>query len=205
MSRERLRDAVESIQRGPEGGRDLRQYVLQLGIDEGDLVGKRLLDLGAGSELKFTKEMKHQHPEVTVVSFSPAFMEEGARKRAEAGVVENVVAGLADHLPFASEVFERVVSLHMVEHLDSQEEIVKALKEIIRVLAPHGRAYVGPFYDSPVYANQVVPTEELQSTLGNSIKVSWIDPRPPHDWMNLHDGTGYKVETSVQTLVLEKS
>ena len=59
--------------RQPSGGRGIATYEKQLMFDRKDLEGKKILDLGAGPEVKFAKELGESGINAEVISLSPDF------------------------------------------------------------------------------------------------------------------------------------
>ena len=67
--------------RQPEGGRGLDEYENILGFDRSEFQGKIVLDLGAGPELKFAKDLHEYDINATVTEFSPDFFYKEFRER----------------------------------------------------------------------------------------------------------------------------
>jgi len=101
--------------------------------------GRFLLDAGSGpvqypEYLEYSRGYQHR----VCADISITALIEARRRLGEHGTY--VVADVAN-LPFAQDVFEGVVSLHTIHHLQ-EEEHVQAFQEIYRVLAPGNRAVV---------------------------------------------------------------
>jgi ubiquinone/menaquinone biosynthesis C-methylase UbiE len=148
-SPEDLRRAQEAAQFGPVGGRELEQYSDDLGLSLDDFQGKRVLDLGAGLNLKFATQLEAAGLSASVISYSPFLAKDDLRRDALAIAPQNVtaksVAGMAEELPFADGSFDKVVSIHMLSYV-APESRIAVMSEICRVLAPGGVAYVGPTF-----------------------------------------------------------
>lgn len=125
-----------------EGGRDLATYCKELGITEQDLLGKRILDVGAGLKAELSQALGDK---AEVISFSPDYSNEKYRKHV-AGLEKPVVAGVGQAMPFSDESFEIVLMLHVAEHLYSSS-LEKIIKEIARILKKGGIAYIAPLLE----------------------------------------------------------
>ncbi len=112
--------------------------------------GSRILEVGCGGGalLAFLEGRGHEAVGVDI-------LEEAVRLAAEAAPSSRVVLARADDLPFADGSFDRLVSHHLVEHLD---DLPAALREWRRVLRPGGslaictpnRLYPSPrIFDDP--------------------------------------------------------
>jgi ubiquinone/menaquinone biosynthesis C-methylase UbiE len=154
----------------------LEAYAFGLGIKSfKDFEGMKVLDLGAGAHLQFTRGLKKAGINSEVVSFSPAFADKSwlhyITNRKES---DKMVAGMGEELPFASESFNRVVCLDVVEHLHTRERYLIFLKEIMRVLAPGGIAYIAP--TAEMWSDRsasIIPKQELEKILENKVDVDW--------------------------------
>ncbi|MFH1201034.1 MAG: class I SAM-dependent methyltransferase [bacterium] len=154
----------------------LEAYAFGLGIKSfKDFEGKKVLDLGAGAHLQFARGLERAGIKADVVSFSPAFTDKiwlnYIRDRKES---DKIVAGMGEELPFASEIFDRVMCLDVVEHLHTRERYLIFLKEITRVLAPNGVAYIAP--TAEVWSDRsasIIPKHELEGILKNKVDVDW--------------------------------
>lgn len=90
----------------------------------------RILEVGCGGGalLAFLERRGHEAVGVDI-------LEEAVRLAAQAAPSSRVILARADDLPFADASFDRVVSHHLVEHLD---DLPAALREWRRVLRPGG-------------------------------------------------------------------
>lgn len=130
----------------PEGGRPVADYERLLGFDRSDLEGKKVLDLGAGPELKFAKELRDSGSTAKVVSLSPDFADRQHAARARKAHPEGVmVAGTGNNLPFADGSFDRIYALRVLDHVPLDDaSFFGLLEEVGRVLADNGEARLGP-------------------------------------------------------------
>ncbi len=156
LSTEWRRDTILAPERG------VMDYVGGLGLFLDDFDGK-VLDLGSGSEQRLNEEVGmilqanpglDIHPDI--VSLSPDMINSTYREqlRQSPGFENKTVAALAEHLPFESESFDRVLGLGSVviyagfegEGSDGMERVQAWLEEVVRVLKPGGEARLGMLY-----------------------------------------------------------
>jgi|SRR3989344_9075660 len=192
-SHDELQEAKGDISHA-EGYKDkgLRAYAegLKISIETfKDFEGMRVLDLGSGAHLQFARGLESAGIKADTVSFSPAFAD---TKRAEEAnpkfelvedpdskiktkvVIEHMVAGMGEELPFADGTFNRIVCLNVVEHLGTWDRYILFLNEIVRVLAPNGIAYIGPTKDfGQLLPAHAVSKEELEEILNNEVEVTY--------------------------------
>ena len=109
--------------------------LFELLVREGDLRGRRVLEVGCGTGVLAAALAERALARVWAVDAEPA-MVEIARSR-----LPTVKQGAAERLPFKDGWFERAV-LRLVVHLVDR---TRALPELRRVLAPGGRAVVATF------------------------------------------------------------
>jgi SAM-dependent methyltransferase len=112
--------------------------VFELLVREGDLRGRRVLDVGCGTGVLAAALAEREAARVWGIDAEPAMLDV-ARARVPAGVGLRV--GSADALPFRDAWFERAV-LRLVIHLVDR---ARALPELARVIAPGGRAAIATF------------------------------------------------------------
>ena len=106
-------------------------------VEEGDLLGRRVLDVGCGTG-RFATELAERGARVWGVDSSAEMLAE-AKARAGRRAVFKQARAVA--LPFKDAWFERAV-LRLVVHLVDRG---RALPEVRRVLAPQGRAVIATF------------------------------------------------------------
>lgn len=94
----------------------------------------RILDLGCGTGMLLASLEKRA--EFTVGVDMSAQMLGAARKRAAKAAL---VLADADHLPFADESFDAVVSVTLLQNMPDPERTVR---ELARVLRPNGKAII---------------------------------------------------------------
>lgn len=113
------------------------QEVAEAIWDEGDLLGRRVLEVGCGTGA-LAAELARRGAKVWGLDTS-AEMLTVARQRVGRGV--GLMQGEAEALPFRNGWFERAVLRCVVHLLDR----ARALPELARVLAPGGRLVVATF------------------------------------------------------------
>ena len=112
--------------------------VFELLVREGDLRGRRVLEVGCGTGVLAAALAEREAARVWAIDSEPAMLEV-ARARVPAGV--GLKAGYAEALPFRDAWFERAV-LRLAIHLVDR---TRALPELARVLATDGRAVIATF------------------------------------------------------------
>jgi ubiquinone/menaquinone biosynthesis C-methylase UbiE len=120
---------------------DLWWEMFDVLVREGDLRGRRILEVGCGTGLLAAALAEREAARVWAVDAEPAMLEV-ARARVPASV--GLKAGRAEALPFRDGWFERAVMRQVVQHV----ERAQALPELARVLAPGGRAVIATFQRS---------------------------------------------------------
>jgi SAM-dependent methyltransferase len=107
-------------------------------VREGDLRGRRVLEIGCGTGQLASALAERVAARVWAVDSEPAMVDVASR-RVPRGVGLKVAS--AERLPFRDGAFERAV-LRLVVHLVDRAQ---ALSELCRVLAPGGRAVIATF------------------------------------------------------------
>lgn len=129
-------------------GRSLEEYCKELGINESDLIGKKILDVGSGPTARLERELRDR---AMVVSLSPDYSDAHYREWLEGneGEVKNAVAALGEVLPFkdgtALEGFDYALLLHVTEHVRFQS-LLKIILESYRTLRTGGKVVVYPIH-----------------------------------------------------------
>jgi ubiquinone/menaquinone biosynthesis C-methylase UbiE len=113
------------------------QEVAEAIVVEGDLAGRRVLDVGCGTG-RLAATLAERGAKVWGVDPSEEMLAE-ARERAGSAI--GLKRGVAEALPFRAGWFDRAV-LWLVVHLVDRS---LALPELARVLAPGGRLVVATF------------------------------------------------------------
>jgi SAM-dependent methyltransferase len=130
--------------------------VFEVLVREGDLRGRRVLDVGCGTGVLAAALAEREAARVWGIDAEPAMLDV-ARARVPAGV--GLREGRAEALPFRDAWFERAV-LRLVIHLVDR---TRALPELARVLAPGGRAAIATFDPSHFdrfWLNRLFPSLE---------------------------------------------
>lgn len=186
----------------PEKGRGLDDYEEQLGFSRKELEGKKVLDLGSGTDLMLEQGLKDAGIGAYVVNFSPDFSsQKHAQHARESSPAAPIVAGVGEALPFADRTFDVILCLHVLEHLPSRDEYVAFCREVIRVLTPGGRAYLGPVlpHDARIY-DMAFP--ERESTSVGAVQVHYEQ----RGEVNVYDDFGYRMgKEFAGRYMLEKS
>jgi ubiquinone/menaquinone biosynthesis C-methylase UbiE len=116
---------------------DAWHEVLETIWEEGDLAGRRVLDVGCGTG-RMAHELARRGAKVWGVDPSPEML---AEARARAGRRIGFKLGRAEALPFRDGWFDRAV-LRLAVHLVDR---APAFSELVRVLRPCGRAVIATF------------------------------------------------------------
>jgi len=125
-----------------ERGIEDYKEILEMPITR-EFLGEKVLDLGSGVTGRFAKEAAEQG--IKIYSLTPVFNKPGIRKFLKSN--ENFpTAGLAQNLPYKSNVFDSVLSVWAVPaHIPpDKKNYIESFKEIVRVLKPGGRAFLAP-------------------------------------------------------------
>lgn len=149
----------EALQ-SPGGANRFEDNLTAYGLEQEDLAGVTL-DIGTSTGDVFAREAKRRG--IEVVSMDPVFLD--SFDRAEGNAVYNLepiekggqwveldpsdkkVAGIVQHLPFADEAFDRVVSHAAFPVYVPSTDYPDSLKEVSRVLKPGGVAIFAPVPD----------------------------------------------------------
>jgi ubiquinone/menaquinone biosynthesis C-methylase UbiE len=104
--------------------------------------GHRVLDLGCGTAtLTLLAKQTHPRTEVTGLDGDPGILAIAQKKIAQSRLSVRLAQGMSYQLPFADSVFDRVLSSLFFHHLTNEDK-VRTLKEIFRVLRPGGELHI---------------------------------------------------------------
>lgn len=145
----------ESAKIDADSERGFRTYSYMLGFTEVDIIGKKILDVGAGITAKFAREVEEKNKGTFIVSVSPDYSIKKHSERTEKSGAKNLVAAVGQELPFADKSFDMVVSLFVLCHVENIKDKIKILSEITRVLRPGGIAYIGPTNNRNVFRDDL--------------------------------------------------
>lgn len=149
---------LDELDKNPNftANREMESVGRFLGINEGDLKNKKVLDLGSGNasvaqELSLKGIEVHsldllckpiETPKHSVGPFVSKFGQD-AYDKAKA----KAVTGQAEYLPYRDESFDTVIALFSIPFYSPDEaHLEQVLKEIVRVLKNGGEARLGPLY-----------------------------------------------------------
>ena len=170
-----------SIEAGGEEGRNLEEYIEELGFSLDDLANKDVLDLGSGPTARLSKELRKKVANARVISLSPDYSIGKHRQVAIAAGADNLVAGLGQRLPFPNESFDVVLSFHVLGYIRDAQDYKKILLEAARVLKKGGQARIGPIYHRPwdFWFNKDIRMLESSRTELNSLGVKIYEEELP--------------------------
>jgi SAM-dependent methyltransferase len=100
-------------------------------VREGDMAGKRVLDIGCGTGAALAVLEREFGCVVAGVDPSPGMLEQARRKLPDADVRD----GVAEELPFADEAFDAAMMMTVVQHVERRRGFMEAR----RVLVDGGR------------------------------------------------------------------
>lgn len=105
----------------------------------------RVLDLGCGTAT-LTLMIKRAHPDAQVVGLDgdPKVLEIARRKVLRSGLLVVLEEGMAYALPYPDASFDRVLSSLVLHHLSDDDQL-RCLREVRRVLRPGGELHVVDF------------------------------------------------------------
>jgi ubiquinone/menaquinone biosynthesis C-methylase UbiE len=105
--------------------------VHELLVREGDLAGKRVLDIGCGTGIHAAVFAATFGCDVAGIDPSEGMLAQARAKLPEA----DLRGGIAEELPFADATFDAALMMLVVHHVDRS----RAFPEVRRILAPNGR------------------------------------------------------------------
>ncbi len=99
----------------------------------GDLKGKKILDLGAGT-CRYSIEFADKGAEVTALDISQEMLDEGKRKAEERGVADKIdfVKGNAKETDFEDESFDIVTALRVFHLIDDSKALFNEMKRLTK-------------------------------------------------------------------------
>lgn len=137
-------------------------YLKSLGLDQQELKGKKILDLGAGDRSFAAYCLKNGISD-QVFSVEPggeSYADHMAKKeiwteQQKKAIDEKTVKALQNSLPFEKESFDVLLSNAAMPGRDErfraglsmEEDLSRSYEEIVRVLAKGGEARLGPFFE----------------------------------------------------------
>jgi len=134
--------------------------------------GKRVLDLGCGSG-NAALAAAHRGAVVTAIDPSARLVAVAAGRARAEGLTLRTEVGAAEALPFDGGAFDLVLSVFAVIFSDAPE---RAAAEIVRVLAPGGRAVITAWHPTgAISAAGMLLRQALMELSGGP-------PRPPPPW-----------------------
>ena len=159
----------------PVTNRGLDEYAYHLNLEEENLKGKKILDIGAGTR-RFAREVEERGIQAEVFSLEPLFslpkekMDPKVQEFIEkypvsTKVKEKTVAGVGDQMPFTNEAFDLCVSEYSLPmHSSTQEQAKSFFEEISRITKVGGeiRLY-------PINRNQEGKTEQGRTCNQNGL------------------------------------
>lgn len=127
-----VRDVAKAALRGEasyiwRAGQQRRLDMMQQAA--GDRLGKRVLDNGCGVGI-YLEQLAREAGAAHGLEY------DFPRATAAVHRVQNIVQGAGEHMPYADESFDLVLSHEVLEHVQDDQA---AVREIVRVLKPGGR------------------------------------------------------------------
>jgi phosphatidylethanolamine/phosphatidyl-N-methylethanolamine N-methyltransferase len=135
---------------------DEQQRKHKKALEEVNVSGKALLDVGCGSGL-FFREVSKDAMIVVGVDISPKLLLK-AKEQARTFPNASVLQADADHLPFKKECFDDVFGFTVIQNMPKPNE---TLKELRRVVKPVGRVVITGL-------KKAFPNEKFMDILENS-------------------------------------
>lgn len=146
----------------------VRPAILKLG----KLQDKRILDLGCGHGMAAVL-FARSGATVVAIDVSQGYLQEAKNRAISNGVSLNVLAACAEMLPFKDDSFDLIWGNAILHHLDLQF----AAKEILRVLAPGGKAvFCEPVSLSPLsrWIRKLASANEYQKHTQDEDPLNWL-------------------------------
>jgi 2-polyprenyl-3-methyl-5-hydroxy-6-metoxy-1,4-benzoquinol methylase len=200
--------SIEQSYCGGRSPRGLSVYELVLGINRKMFHNKTVLDLGAGKEIQLAKEVAEAGIKTNLIEMSPDYVYENISQMARAAVREpKLVIGLGQQLPFRDDVFDLVLVMHVLEHVDSVRSFFKILSEGARVIKKSGgKAYFAPIRDYMIDAMDYMEAD-VQTITDRGIEIAIENVPMEYMCARVYDpGTGWGIgHKPYQRLVFTKT
>lgn len=116
-------------------------------IDRLDARGRRVLEVGFGAGTDHLR-LARRGARLTGVDITPQNFVETQRRFAHAGERSRLAVADAEALPFRAAAFDLVYSFGVIHHTS---DIDAALREMARVIAPGGRAWVSVYHRHSIF------------------------------------------------------
>jgi len=142
IGRTTAQTGTEYLDFAEKAKRDFERYKRWLHIDEQQLPGKMILDVGSANA-RFGDYVEKNYPDTKVISFDG---------RPEFGIQVDFLAR-AEQLPLRSESID-IALAHASISNNNGESTLAGLKELFRVLKPDGEIHVAPLFDVPLEFSQ---------------------------------------------------
>ncbi len=117
-----------------QGGQIIKERENRIVLDLlGDIEGKKILDLGAGT-CRYSIAFAEQGAEVTALDISQEMLDKGRAKAKEAGVESNIefVKGDAMNTEYKDESFDIVTALRIFHLVDDIKALAEEMKRLTR-------------------------------------------------------------------------
>ena len=164
--------------------RSLDDYLHFLGLNQQDLEGKVILDLGSGWLQPFATQIKEKGINATVVSLDPKLGAEEYRNPSylNPDVANTAVAALGEKLPFQDGSFDYVLAIESLpRYFMNKSDISIFLEEAMRIVKPGGEAIIWPLtysditFDYSRYPQRYDPILENLRNEGFNLKTEPVE------------------------------
>jgi ubiquinone/menaquinone biosynthesis C-methylase UbiE len=133
-------------EKGGFAERGLDSYKEMFNLDEQELEGKKILDVGPS--LQFQREAKEKG--INVVAVDQSF-------RRDAKGAEKFIEGSAQFLPFKNESFDEVLASNSVPlHIEKNDDVgaLLSIYEMLRVVKKDGKVKIFPFTPKEIFEKE---------------------------------------------------